>query len=289
MISVVIVSYRTGPILWESLKHALNAEGVGEVILVDNGNPDDVSQRLQEMVSQNARLTLITGHGNIGFAKACNLGASRARGEHLLFLNPDALLPTEGALDLLRAGLTYGGETWAAGPKLQNPDGSEQRGSRRAILTPWNAFIEAARLYKLMPNHPYFKRFNDHEATPVRKPTAVPCLSGAAFLVPRATWEELGGMDERFFLHVEDVDFFLRLSKIGGRAIYVPDAQVIHHKSSSEVDPLFIERRKKQSLNLYFATHFKDVYPPGFLTLLRAMLWASFAFRSVVFRVRGKA
>ncbi|MEM1381254.1 MAG: glycosyltransferase family 2 protein [Pseudomonadota bacterium] len=287
MISVVMVTYHTGAILWESLASALDAEGVSEVVVVDNGNPAEVTEKLLAMSRENARLSVITGHGNEGFGRACNRGAASARGEYFLFLNPDALLPKAGAVELLRCGQEDGSDDWAAGPRLDNPDGTEQQGSRRAILTPWNAFVEASRAYRLMPNHPYFKRFNDHEAAPLAEPTAVPCLSGAAFLVPRSTWEKLGGFDPRFFLHVEDVDFFVRLSKAGGRAIFVPSARVVHHKSSSEVDPLFVERRKKQSLNLYFATHFKDVYPPGFLTLLRGMLWVSFAFRSVAHRVKS--
>ena len=287
MISVIIVSYRTGEVLWDCLDAALGASGIGEVILVDNGNPEEVTATLRERADQERSLRLLTGHGNVGFAKACNMGAQVAKGEHLLFLNPDAILPKEGAVGLRMAGGRLGEEHWAAGPTLVDPDGTEQRGSRRRILTPWNAFVEASRLYKIAPQHPAFARFNDHEAEPLENPTRVPCLSGACFLVPRRTWELLGGMDERFFLHVEDVDFFLRLSKKGGASLAVPSVQVVHHKSSSDVDPLFVERRKKQSMNLYFATHFKGIYPMGFLTLLRGMLWLSFSFRSLTWRLRG--
>ncbi|GGY53487.1 glycosyltransferase family 2 protein [Parvularcula lutaonensis] len=285
MISVVIVSFRTGAILWRCLESALSAGGVGEVIVVDNGNPKEVTDQLAKRAEAEPRMSLLTGHGNIGFAAGCNLGAEQARGTHLLFLNPDAILPIEAAAQLRAAGERQATEHWATGPRLCDPDGQEQRGSRRAILTPWNAFVEATRLYRIAPRHPAFRRFNEHEAPKLDKPTPVPCLSGACFLVPRATWEALGGMDRRFFLHVEDVDFFLRLNKLGGTAVYVPGVEVIHHKSSSEVSPLEIERRKKQSMNLYFATHFRGVYPPGFLTLLRGMLWISFAFRSLKFRV----
>ncbi|MEM1410431.1 MAG: glycosyltransferase family 2 protein [Pseudomonadota bacterium] len=286
MISAVIVTYHTGAVLDLCLEAVLAAEDVGEVILVDNGNPADVLDRLHQLAEQNTKLRVLTGHGNVGFSRGCNTGASEAQGDHLLFLNPDAVLPSGVAELLVKAGEDQSQDDWAAGPRLLNPDGSEQRGSRRTILTPWNAFVEATRLYRLMPNHPHFERFNSHEDSALTAPTQVPCLSGAAFVVPLATWQKLQGFDERFFLHVEDVDFFLRLNRIGGAAIYVPGAEIIHHKSSSQVDPLFVERRKKQSLNLYFATHFKDVYPPGFLTLLRGLLWLSFSWRSVARRLR---
>lgn len=288
MISLIMVSYHTGDVLWRSLDAALAADEVGEVILVDNGNPADVTTKLEAMAAQTPTLRLLTGHGNIGFAKGCNLGAEEATGQHFLFLNPDAILPPDGATALRDAGEQVSEEHWVTGPTLQDPDGSEQRGSRRKILTPWNAFVEASRLYVIAPNHPAFARFNAHESEPLTEPTRVPCLSGACFLTPRATWEMLGGMDERYFLHVEDVDFFLRLTKSGGPALAVPSVRVTHFKSSSQVDPLFVERRKKQSMNLYFATHFTGVYPPGFLTLLRAMLWLSFSFRSLTWRLRGR-
>jgi len=286
VISAIVVTYHTGAVLWDCLTSLIEAPEIGEVIVVDNGNPEQVSTGLFELAEEEHWVHLLAGHGNIGFAKGCNLGANKAMGTHLLFVNPDAIV-RPGAAELLQeAGHRAKSDLWVAGPKLVDPDGTEQRGSRRDILTPWNAFVEASRLYKLMPNHPRFKRFNAHETQPLTKTTAVPCLSGACFMTNRDTWDGLRGMDPRYFLHVEDVDFFLRLNKAGGLSLYVPEVEVVHHKSSSDVDPMFVERRKKQSLNLYFATHFKDVYPPGFLTLLRAMLWTSFAFRSVTFRFR---
>lgn len=286
MISIVVVSYRTGDILWPCLRSALR-EG-DEVLVVDNGNPQEAERALDALASENAQLRIIRGQGNVGFAAACNLGAKAASGSRLLFLNPDAVLPEGAALNLLAEGEGRSESHWAAGPMLTNPDGTEQQGSRRQILTPWNAFVEATRLWRIAPRHPAFRRFNDHETQPLRRPTVVPCLSGACFLVPRATWEALGGMDARFFLHVEDIDFFLRLNKIGGVAIAVPTVRVVHHKSSSQVDPLFVERRKKQSMNLYFATHFAGLYPRGFLTVVRGLLWTSFSFRKLRHFARGK-
>ncbi|MCQ8184280.1 glycosyltransferase [Parvularcula maris] len=281
MISVIIVSYMTGGVLFSSIETALGQDGVGDVLLVDNGNPAMDEERLDALASAEERLTVLRGQGNVGFAAACNLGAAHARGRYCLFLNPDALLPEGAAVKLAEAGEGSGAEHWVTGPVLLNPDGTEQQGSRRQILTPWNAFVEATKLWKLAPQHPAFRRFNDHEAPPLQRSTVVPCLSGACFLVPRGTWDELGGMDQRFFLHVEDIDFFLRLNKLGGLAIAVPEVGVVHHKSSSQVDPLFVEKRKKQSMNLYFDTHFKGVYPKGFLSLLRGLLWTSFSFRKL--------
>ncbi|MEO1658866.1 MAG: glycosyltransferase family 2 protein [Pseudomonadota bacterium] len=285
-VSVVMVSYHTGPVLSRSIEAALASNDVTDVILVDNGNPEAVVQELEAWSSGEPRLSLLSGHGNIGFAAACNRGAEAASGAYLFFLNPDAVLGEAAVAELLRVGEKEAGSLWAVGPKLLNPDGTEQQGGRREILTPLNAFVEATRLYKIAPKHPRFKRLNSHEAEQLTKVTPVPCLSGAAFMVPREAFDAIDGFDEGYFLHVEDIDFFLRLENAGGRSLYVPQAEVFHYKSSSRVDPLRIERLKKQSLNRYFARHYTGFYPKGFLTLLRGMLWFSFGFRATVWRAR---
>jgi len=92
--SIIIVSYHTGPALDLCLHSVLRQEGLAEVILVDNGNPVGV---VEKITHHDSRITLITGQGNVGFAKGCNLGAAKASGEYLLFLNPDCVL-SEGAL-----------------------------------------------------------------------------------------------------------------------------------------------------------------------------------------------
>ena len=285
-VSVIMVSYYTGPVLVRSIEAALVEPAVVEVILVDNGNPDPVRRELRAWSVREPRLKLVSGQGNIGFSAACNRGARAAKGDVLLFLNPDAVLGENAVSQLLETGQSIDRALWAVGPKLLNPDGSEQQGGRREMLTPWNAFVEATRLYKLAPRHPRFQRFNNHETEQLTERTAVPCLSGAAFMTPSSGFSAMGGFDEGYFLHVEDVDFFLRLGQSGGAIVYVPQAEVFHYKSSSRVDPLRIERLKKQSLNRYFALHYSDVYPPGFLTLLRGMLWLSFGFRLTIWRLR---
>ncbi len=286
-VSVVMVSYHTGAVLERSIEAALASDLVTDVVLVDNGNPDVVVERLTAWAEKEPMLMLLTGHGNVGFASACNRGARAAKRETLFFLNPDAVLEENAVTELWQTGNALGGEIWATGPKLLNPDGTEQQGGRRDILTPWNAFVEASRLYKLAPNHPRFRRFNSHEEERLDEVTTVPCLSGAAFMVPRKAFDRIEGFDEGYFLHVEDIDFFLRLGQADGRILYVPQAEVYHFKSSSRVDPLRIERLKKQSLNRYFARHYSGgIYPKGFLTLLRGMLWLSFGFRVTTWRLR---
>ena len=278
-ISAIVVSYRTGPLLARCLDALRREDRVRELILVDNGNPEGFIDAAIGETGAGADIRVITGQGNVGFAAACNLGARAATGDLLLFVNPDAILPQGGAAQLADDGARQGG-SWLIGAKIVDPDGAEQRGSRRATLTPWRAFVEATRLYAIAPRHPYFRRFNLHGDPCPTDVTPLPVISGACFMTPRADYWAIGGMDERYFLHVEDVDFCLRFAEAGGRVFFDPHVGVLHYKSSSRVDPLFVEMRKTSSMLRYFRTHYSDPYPAPFMQLVAAMLWAQFGARA---------
>jgi GT2 family glycosyltransferase len=91
-VSVVMVVYQTGEALAESIRHVLAEPLVEEFVIIDNGSPADEAERLRLLGLQEPRVVLQQGHGNIGFARGANLGAETARGEYIVFLNPDANL-----------------------------------------------------------------------------------------------------------------------------------------------------------------------------------------------------
>ncbi|MDD9991418.1 MAG: glycosyltransferase, partial [Rhodospirillales bacterium] len=147
-----MVSYRTGPVLAHAIDAVLapDQEGVAELILVDNGNSPVEAAALARRAQTEPRLRLVTGHGNIGYARGCNLGAQGARGRYLLLLNPDCCL-RRGAVPALLAEAAALGEDWMLGLRVRNADGTDQRGSRRALLTPVTVLVEALRLDRLSP------------------------------------------------------------------------------------------------------------------------------------------
>ena len=91
-VSVVMVVYMTGPALEESLARVLSDSLVDEFVIVDNGSTGPEGARLKSLAERDGRVVLLSGHGNIGFARGANLGARTAKGEVLVFLNPDAFL-----------------------------------------------------------------------------------------------------------------------------------------------------------------------------------------------------
>lgn len=272
-ISAIVVSYFTGPVLTRSLDALRRQKAVGEIILVDNGNfPGDVEKAV---AGDGAPVKVLSGQGNIGFAAGCNLGVGAASGDYLLIINPDAVLPDGGAGKLLRDGSGLP-RPWLMGAKLVDPDGAEQQGSRRGVLTPWRAFVEATRLYRLAPQHPYFQRFNLHGQLCPDEIVETPTISGAVMFLPHTDYDAIDGMDERYFLHVEDVDFCLRFAKAGGQVFFNPHVAVTHYKSSSRANPVKIEARKTAGVVRYFHAHFAESYPRPFLWLVDGALWASF-------------
>ena len=86
------MSWQTGPRLLESMAAMLAAPGIDEIVLVNHGNPPELIRRLREMAAGTDRFVLIETGSNLGFARGCNIGALRARGDYVLFLNPDAVL-----------------------------------------------------------------------------------------------------------------------------------------------------------------------------------------------------
>ena len=279
-ISAIVVTYFTGPLLARAIESLKAESEIGEIIIVDNGNWEGAVADAVAASPGGAPTEVISGQGNIGFAAACNLGAKQSKGAFLLFLNPDAVLPKGAAARLLADGAGLK-RPFVLGAKLINPqDGTEQQGSRRATLTPWRAFVEATRLYALAPRHPYFRRFHLHNDPCPNDVAPTATISGACFFLPREDYFAIGGMDERYFLHVEDIDFCLRFSNAGGTVYFDPHVEVAHFKSSSRVSALRVELKKTASINRYFYRHFSDPYPPPFLWLVSGVLWSLFALRA---------
>jgi len=208
----VVVSYRTGPVLVDCLTAILAEPGLAEVILVDNGNDPEQCAAIDAMAREDPRLVVLGGHGNIGFAAACNLGAERARGHYLLLLNPDCVI-ARGTLRRAMNVFEQHPKATLLGVRLLRADGTDQRGSRRNLPTPWICLVESLRLDRLAPAHPHFIRLNLHNRPPPPGVSEVQCISGAFMMMRHASFVALGGLDPNYFLHVEDIDLCMRVAR----------------------------------------------------------------------------
>ena len=249
-VSVVSVAFMTGPVLWEHVDSVLSDPDVDDLVLVDNGSTDEDAARLRRLAEREPRLVLIQGGGNIGFAAACNLGASRASGAWLLFLNPDALLRPGVVRTMVAARLARPEAPVVVGGRILNIDGSEQAGGRRGEVTPVTTLLSLTRLTKL-PRFARYEIHQEHAPAPLR-PVEIPTISGACFLMSAADYAAVGGFDTGFFLHVEDIDLCWRVRRLGGVVLHHPGAEVLHYGHTSFTEPMFVEYWKGRGLARYF-------------------------------------
>lgn len=279
MISVVMVSYFTGPELGRAVASVLAEPQASQLILVDNGNPADVTAALARQAEDEPRLTLLTGHGNIGFAAACNLGARHAKGDLLLLLNPDARLAS-GALAHLQEEAAALRRPFLIGGCIVDEEGREQRGGRRHALTPLRALIEGLGLYRLGLGR---WRLNRHQEPAPADTVSMGAVSGAVMALPLADYRALGGMDDGYFLHVEDLDLCRRMAAAGGQVVYAPSVVAVHAGGTSAAPAAFVERHKARGLKRYVQQHRTG---PLWNTLGRLVVAAAY-FRA--WRAQGKA
>ena len=279
VVAAVVVSYFTGPVLFNSLQSLLQQPELGELILVNNGNPPETLAALQKLAESESRLKLINGQGNVGFAAGCNLGAKKAKMPYLLFLNPDCELPPDGLHLLLAAGEELP-RPWLLSGRLTNPDGSEQRGSRRAALTPKSLVVEGLRLDRILPRRFSRDRLNLHETDDPGDVSAVPVVSGACMFLSQEDLWSIGGWDEGYFLHVEDIDFCHRFNLTGGRIYHLPQLIVRHQKGTSHAPSATVEWHKTKGFLRYFETHFRQDLSLVAMWLLKALIFLRFLSRA---------
>lgn len=269
-ISAVMVSWQTGPVLLESIHAVLADPDISELILVDHQNPGEVREKLTKLMADHPRLRVIRTDQNLGFGKGCNIGAKEASGDYLFFINPDAR-PEAGAARQLIEALPEGETTALAGARILGLDGKEQSGSRRRGLTLGRALATFSGISKTGWVRPF-----GMEGEPLPEaPVNVGAISGAAFLMSKSGFDALGGFDEGYFLHVEDVDLCRRASSVW----FVPDAIVHHVGGSSRTSRFAVELEKAKSFLRYFWK-----FNTGTAGRLATLIAAPFIFTAIMLR-----
>ena len=281
----MLVAYMTGDSLFPSIESALAQPEAMEVVVVDNGSTPEDAARLSGMAAANPRLRLVSGQGNVGFARGANLGARAARGDLLVFLNPDAFLGP-GGISALAAALAGRPSPSLVGARILNRDGTEQRGGRRGEVTPLSTLLSLSSLASRVPALNRYEVHLEGEPTPGQVIEA-PTVSGACFAMRRADFEALGGFDEGYFLHVEDIDLCWRVRQAGGQVVFQPAAEVVHVGHTSRANPLRVEYAKGCGLARFFRKRART--PVGLLAAwaLGPFIVAAAIVRPVLWRLGG--
>jgi GT2 family glycosyltransferase len=283
MISVVIVNYNAGPLLSACIDPALPQ--VDEVVVVDNASSDESLAQLNMRFPDEVRLRIIRNSRNLGFAVACNQGAAAAKGDDVMFLNPDCVLDANAVSrlhEVLKSPSEGRSEVGMVGGLLMNPDGTEQGGGRRAIPTPWRSFVRAFALSRLANYFPrLFLDFHLHNQPLPESPVEVEAISGACMLVRRQAMTEVGPWDEGYFLHCEDLDWCMRFRQKGYRIMFVPDARITHALGvCGRARPIFVEWHKHKGMMRFYRKFFRHQYPGILIGLVALGVWTRFAIRA---------
>jgi len=261
-VDVLVVNYNAGDWLARSLA-AVRPEGAAEpnLIVVDNGSTDFSLDALQSKAddepadekSSRPPLTIDRAGRNTGFAAGINRAAGHASREFLLILNPDCLIEP-AALARLVDELDRHPEAALVSGKVLGTDGREQRGSRRRLPTPSRIVNEML---------PLGGEGLDTTDTPAPgEAVAVEAVSGACMLIRRDAFVELGGMDEGYPLHFEDLDLFARLAERGRTLRWVPEVELVHAGGrSSGTRPVAVLWAKHRGLWRYLGRHCAEQWP----------------------------
>lgn len=230
-LSVLIVTYNSRPFVDECLEALTRSVRTHsfEVFVIDNASSDGAAAHVR---SHWPGVKVIEMGRNAGFAAANNVGFVASSGRNVLLLNGDAVVEPNAVdrlVDLLDADPSAG----VAAPRLLNPDGSDQ-GTARAFPTPAAAIWgRRSPLTRAFPQNRHAARYlsgRDHDGG---GPFQVDWVSGACLMVPRSVIDEIGGLDEGFFMHWEDADWCRRITS-GGRAVWVdPRARAVHSEGGS--------------------------------------------------------
>ncbi len=263
IISVIIVNYNVKEYLAQaiiSIKRSLK-NIKHDIWLVDNNSVDGSVAFIRKEYPE---VKIIENKENVGFGKANNQALKKAKGQYIVFLNPDTVVQEDTFTKLL----DFFGNTPDAGAatcKIINPDGSFSVDCRHSIPTPLIALWQVLGLSKLFPKSRIFGQYNLTYLDPDHIHT-VPAISGSFMMVKREVLKNVGYFDERFFMYCEDIDLCHRINEKGFKIYYTPTTQIIHYKGeSTKKDKLDYVITFNRSLYIFFEKY----YAPSSLFLFR--------------------
>ena len=267
-ISAVVVAFNSGVWLKHCAQALLASAQVAELIIVDNASSDGSA----DSVSALAKVQILRNAVNLGFAAGCNRGAAQSQQAWLLFVNPDCVVAPDQLSALLQIAASEP-RVGVVSAQLLNADGSAQRASLRNEPTPARAIAQALGLSA------WSTRVQGVE---MRVPKAeglheVAACSGALMLMRRSLYQQLGGFDEGYFLHCEDLDLCHRVRAAGFRVLVDTRVRVPHAKgTSSQQNAALVRRAKYHGMLRYFGKFHASSTPAWLRLLARAGLWLRF-------------
>ena len=287
ILSIIIVSYNVREFLEQALLSIQRATCnlSSEIFVVDNNSMDGSAEFVRRSFPE---VKLLANAENLGFAAANNLALDQASGRYICLINPDTIVQ-EDTFTTLISFCEKHPEAGAVGCKILNSDGTLQLACRRSVPTPWVAFSKIIGLARLFPRSPLFGRYN-LTYLDENQVSEVEAISGSCMLLRKEVIDQVGKLDESFFMYGEDLDFCFRIHSAGWKIFYVPQTRIIHFKGESSKRSPFEQRRLfYEAMRLFVRKHFRKnrAWVPSWALIVAIRVRALAAFLSTLLRSAG--
>ncbi|MEP6483186.1 MAG: glycosyltransferase family 2 protein [Rudaea sp.] len=275
-ISVIVVAADSGDDLLRCVDSVMQSSVPLELIVCDNNSADGSIEALQLQHASDSRLRIVRNNANLGFGAACNRAAAIATGDVLLILNPDCVVEPE-TMSRLRSILDGDPGIGLVGATIVDKDGHYEPASRRRDPLLRRALMTKSGLAAFERNSQSFDGANIArlQSLPIEDVDAV---SGALMMMRKEVFDRIGGFDEGYFLHCEDLDLCRRVRDAGARVVCANDIRVVHAKgTSSRSRPIFVARHKHRGMWRWFNKFDPAARNPFLRALVWCGLWTHFA------------
>lgn len=277
-VSVIYVNYKTGGLIVDSIQSVkkLSEDISFEIIVVDNCSGDGSVEQIKKACPE---VTLIQAPENLGFGRANNLGIEAAKGEMVLFLNPDTLL-VNNAIKILYDYLKEDNGTGACGGNLVDMNLCPVNSFGRRFPSFYEEFVSIFYLKPLLWRNPRSAFYNY-----TGKPLEVASIVGADLMVKRSVLDKVGYFSPDFFMNFEETELCFRIKKAGYRIMSVPEARIVHLEGQSSYISASRMQRYFEGQYVFFGKR----YGTGGMEILYALIAVKCRLRQWQFRVLGSS
>jgi GT2 family glycosyltransferase len=263
-ISVVVVSWNAKAFLLKCIQSIIrqSVPDPPEIIVVDNASTDESAQAVNDNYPG---VTVIRNDGNYGFAKANNIGIRASGGTYLFLINSDVVV-SEGCFQQCVRYMDEHPDIGMLGPRIVGSDGNVQR-SCMGYPSLWNTLCRALALDSLFPNSRLFGghllTFWNHDET-----RTVEVINGCFWVLRRSAVEQVGLLDERFFIYGEDVDWCRRFNESGWKVVFLSEADALHYGGASSANsPIRFDIEMQRANYQYWTKHHSRVQATAYLLI----------------------
>ncbi len=251
-LDVVVVNYNSGSALAQCIQTITQFEMLNlNVVVIDNHSSDQSMTALEDMIKSNGwNVNTLYNNSNLGFAKACNQGASTGQTDYIAFINPDCFINGQQLLHLKQR-LSENTQAGLIGCRVLNPDMTLQAASRRRLPTFWRIVFHLTGLSRL----PFFTGIHIKDQGLFDSVVTVEAVNGACLMVKRTAFQQVGGYDENYPLHFEDLDLFATLQCNNKAVLYDSSVQVVHLHGHSDQQVAQVKAWKRRGLLLFMQKH----------------------------------